>query len=54
MGKKDPRVDTYIETAQPFAKPILKQIRSAVHKGCPDVEETLKWRLPFSDVTVNQ
>jgi hypothetical protein len=46
MGKKDPRVDAYIEKAQPFARPILKHIRKAVHAGCPDVEETLKWGVP--------
>ena len=46
MGKKDPRVDAYIEKAQPFARPILKYIRKAVHAGCPDVQETLKWSVP--------
>jgi hypothetical protein len=49
MGKKDPRVDAYIEKAQPFARPILKSIRKAVHAGCPDVEETLKWSVPAFD-----
>jgi hypothetical protein len=46
MGKKDPRVDAYIEQAQPFARPVLKYIRKAVHAGCPDVQETLKWNVP--------
>ena len=46
MGKKDPRIDAYIARAQPFAKPILKHIRKAVHAGCRDVEETLKWNVP--------
>ena len=46
MGKKDPRVDAYIDKAAPFAQPILKQIRSVVHDACSDVEETLKWRMP--------
>jgi len=46
MGKKDPRVDAYIAKAQPFARPILKHIRKAVHAGCPEVEETLKWSVP--------
>jgi hypothetical protein len=46
MGKKDPRIDAYIEKAQPFAKPILRHIRKAVHLGCPDVQETLKWGVP--------
>ena len=49
MGKKDPRIDAYIEKAQPFARPILKRIRKAVHAGCPDVEETLKWSAPHFD-----
>ena len=44
MGKKDPRVDAFIAEAQPFARPILKRIRQAVHAGCPDVEEDIKWR----------
>ena len=46
MGKKDPRVDEYIDKAAPFAQPILKQIRAVVHQACPDVEETLKWSMP--------
>ena len=44
MGKKDPRVDAFIAEAQPFAKPILRRIRQAVHAGCPHVEEDIKWR----------
>ena len=46
MGKKDPRVDEYIEKAQPFARPILTHIRKVVHEVCPKAEETLKWKLP--------
>ncbi len=42
----DPRVDEYIEKSAPFARPILKKIRAAVHAGCPDVEETMKWSFP--------
>jgi uncharacterized protein YdeI (YjbR/CyaY-like superfamily) len=49
MGKKDPRVDVYIRNAAPFAKPILKYLRKAVHAGCPDVEETIKWSMPHFD-----
>lgn len=49
MGKKDKRVDTYIEKAQPFAWPILKHLRDIVHKGCPEVEETVKWGMPSFD-----
>jgi uncharacterized protein YdeI (YjbR/CyaY-like superfamily) len=49
MGKKDPRIDAYIEKAADFAKPILKHLRKVVHAGCPDVEETLKWSMPHFD-----
>ena len=46
MATKDPRVDAYIAKAKPFAQPILKRIRKAVHAGCPDVVETIKWSVP--------
>jgi hypothetical protein len=46
MGKKDERVDAYIERAQPFARPILRHLRKIVHEGCPEVEETMKWSFP--------
>jgi hypothetical protein len=46
MPARDARIDEYIAKAQPFARPILKHIRKAVHAGCPDVEETLKWGHP--------
>lgn len=49
MGKKDPRIDSYIEAAAPFARPILQYFRAAVHEGCPDVEETIKWGAPHFD-----
>jgi len=47
MATADPRVDAYIEHAAPFARPILAQLRAAVHAACPDVRETIKWRMPF-------
>ncbi len=46
MGSKNPRVNAYIAKAAPFAKPILERIRTAVHTGCPVVEETMKWSFP--------
>jgi hypothetical protein len=49
MGKKDPRVDGYIEKAQPFAQPILRHLRKVVHTACPDVQETMKWSFPHFD-----
>lgn len=49
MGKTDlnPKVDDYIAKSQPFARPILKHLRGLVHRGCPGVEETIKWGMPF-------
>jgi len=46
MGKRDVRVDAYISKAADFAKPILNQLREAVHASCPDVEEDMKWSFP--------
>ena len=46
MANTDPRVDAYIAKAPEFAKPILTYLRKAVHAGCPDVEETIKWSVP--------
>src|SRR5690606_34017336 len=42
----DKRIDAYIANADPFARPILEHLRSLVHKNCPDVVETIKWRMP--------
>ncbi|HEY0181135.1 MAG TPA: YdeI/OmpD-associated family protein [Dokdonella sp.] len=47
MGTKDPRVDAYIADAAAFAQPILTRLRAIVHEACPDVDETIKWRMPF-------
>jgi uncharacterized protein YdeI (YjbR/CyaY-like superfamily) len=47
MGKKDKRVDAYIAKSAEFAQPILRELREVVHEGCPEVEETVKWSMPF-------
>lgn len=49
MADRDNRIDAYIEKAQPFAQPILKHLRELVHKGNPDVQETIKWGMPSYD-----
>src|SRR5690348_4157453 len=49
MANTDNRVDLYIEKAAPFAQPILQHIRELVHKACPEVNETIKWGMPFFD-----
>jgi len=46
MPKRDPRVDDYIASAPEFARPILEHLRALVHRNCPQVEETVKWRMP--------
>ncbi|HEY2396909.1 MAG TPA: YdeI/OmpD-associated family protein [Rudaea sp.] len=46
MAKRDPRVDAYIAASADFARPILIHLRELVHRNCPQVEETLKWRMP--------
>ena len=46
MPSKDPRIDVYIAKARPFAQPILKRIRKAVHSGCPGVTETINLNMP--------
>jgi uncharacterized protein YdeI (YjbR/CyaY-like superfamily) len=43
----DARVDAYIAKAQPFAEPILTHIRELMQKASPDIEETIKWGMPF-------
>jgi uncharacterized protein YdeI (YjbR/CyaY-like superfamily) len=47
MSKRDIRVDAYIQKSAEFARPVLGHLRKLVHKGCPGVEETLKWSMPF-------
>lgn len=49
MGRRDPRIDAYIAQSADFAKPILRHLREVVHEACPDVEETIKWRMPHFD-----
>jgi uncharacterized protein YdeI (YjbR/CyaY-like superfamily) len=44
---ENPKVDAYIAKAVPFAQPILTHVRELAHKACPDVEEEIKWGMPF-------
>jgi len=46
MPQTDPRVDAYIAKSREFARPILTRLRRLVHRGCPDVVETIKWGMP--------
>lgn len=47
MAKHDPRIDTYIAKSAGFAQPILEHLRRRIHVACPDVEEGIKWSMPF-------
>jgi len=47
MVRMDARVDAYIAKAQPFAQPILNHIRETMHRALPEVQETIKWSMPF-------
>ncbi len=46
MATSDRRIDAYISRSQEFARPILKHLRSVVHKAIPNIEETIKWGFP--------
>ncbi|CAN5624817.1 hypothetical protein BH10PSE14_BH10PSE14_21930 [soil metagenome] len=43
----DPRITAYIAARPDFARPILEHLRERLHAVCPDVEETIKWGMPF-------
>ena len=45
--KPDPRIDTYIAKAAPFAQPILRRVRKLVGRACPAATEDIKWNSPF-------
>ncbi len=40
-------VDAYIATATPFAQPILAHLRALIHRAVPEVQEAVKWGMPF-------
>ncbi|MDA1195011.1 MAG: YdeI/OmpD-associated family protein [Planctomycetota bacterium] len=46
MPTTDPRVDAYLAASAPFARPILERLRKAFHRGCPRLQETIKWGAP--------
>jgi uncharacterized protein YdeI (YjbR/CyaY-like superfamily) len=47
--KKNTAIDAYIEKSAPFAKPVLIHLRKLVNDTCHDVEEKIKWGMPFFD-----
>jgi hypothetical protein len=49
MPARNTAINAYIEKSANFAKPILAHFREIVHHTCPDVEEKIKWSMPFFD-----
>ncbi len=47
MVRKAPGVDAYITRAPEFARPILKKLRLLFHKASPEMQESIKWGVPF-------
>ena len=47
MAEKNSKIDAYVAKSADYAKPILTHIRKLVHKTCPEVEESVKWGMPF-------
>ena len=46
-GNRLAAVDAYINKAAPFAQPLLAHLRELIHASLPDVEEAVKWSMPF-------
>lgn len=42
----DPRIDAYIAKAPDYARPMLTELRAAIHAACPTVSEAIKWGRP--------
>jgi len=47
MGARSEKVDAYIARQADFARPILQRLREQFHRACPDIEETIKWGVPY-------
>lgn len=46
MKNIDHKVDDYIDKSADFAKPILKHLRTIVHRAEPNIIENIKWGIP--------
>ena len=46
MGTRDPRVTAYIRRSRPFARPLLKRLRTHLHAASPRLVEDIKWGMP--------
>lgn len=46
MEKYDERIDSYINSAAEFARPILRHLRALIHQASDEITETIKWGFP--------
>ena len=46
MSSLDSRIVAYIARASDFAQPLLRQVRTCVHRAYPQGTETIKWGMP--------
>ena len=44
---KNPEIDKYIAKSADFAQPILVKLRKLVHLAHPEIEESIKWGMPY-------
>lgn len=49
METYDLRQDEYIVKAAEFAQPVLIHLRQLIHDAAPQIQETIKWGMPFFD-----
>lgn len=47
MAPRYASIDAYVKQAPTFAAPIIERLRAAVHAGYPEVQEEIKWNIPF-------
>lgn len=47
MSTRDRRVDAYISRSAAFARPILAHLREVVHAASPQIDESIKWSMPW-------
>jgi uncharacterized protein YdeI (YjbR/CyaY-like superfamily) len=49
MGNFSPQFDAYIAKSPAFSQPILRKLRALFHQACPEIQEVMKWSMPFFD-----
>ena len=47
MKNASPEFDAYIAAAPDYARPVLKKLRTLMHKACPQIQEEMKWSQPM-------